>query len=230
MNITCPRCHTSFALLPEQIGINGRKVKCSNCQHIWYQKPELLPEPVLSASNKDQPIIPINKPAVLSNDHKVISNRNENLVYANKGANLPVLLPITIPQHTNLSSIILINLIFLLSYILFHEKLNIPALTKFYENKVIIENIQANHTSINHQLKVSYRITNHDIHNIIIPLIRIRLLDKRDMPIKTYILDQKDIKLSPKQHIDINTLLEIVPASSTALDITLGNNLDFILQ
>ncbi len=230
MSITCPRCHTSFSLFPDQIGTNGRKVKCSNCQHIWYQKPEFVTEAPSNANNQEQSIPATNKPVQPDEIKNSVSHKADNLVYAHKGTNLPVLLPINIPQPSNNVSIILINLIFLLLYILFHEKLNILALPKFHNNKLMIDNIQADHTTDNNQLKVSYRITNHDNEDIIIPLTRVRLLDKQDMPVKTYILDQKNIKLLPKQYIDINTTLKLAPFSSTSLDIMLGNSLDFILQ
>ena len=39
MYITCPGCKTRFAVTAEQIGNNGRKVKCSKCFNIWHQEP-----------------------------------------------------------------------------------------------------------------------------------------------------------------------------------------------
>lgn len=40
MILTCPECTTRFLLPAEALGASGRKVRCSNCQHIWYQEPE----------------------------------------------------------------------------------------------------------------------------------------------------------------------------------------------
>ena len=34
MYIACPECDTKFVVKPEQIGKEGRKVKCSKCSHV----------------------------------------------------------------------------------------------------------------------------------------------------------------------------------------------------
>lgn len=38
MIIACPKCNTGFFVTPEQIGLSGRRVKCSKCSHIWHAK------------------------------------------------------------------------------------------------------------------------------------------------------------------------------------------------
>ncbi|MGM0421839.1 MAG: zinc-ribbon domain-containing protein [Pseudomonadota bacterium] len=37
--LTCEECQTQFSVSAEKIG-TGRKVRCTNCGHIWFQKPE----------------------------------------------------------------------------------------------------------------------------------------------------------------------------------------------
>ncbi|WCR54289.1 MAG: hypothetical protein PG981_001311 [Wolbachia endosymbiont of Ctenocephalides orientis wCori] len=37
MKIECNSCTKIYLVLPEQIGESGRKVKCTNCNHVWYQ-------------------------------------------------------------------------------------------------------------------------------------------------------------------------------------------------
>jgi predicted Zn finger-like uncharacterized protein len=39
MIITCPQCSTQYAVPSEAIPPQGKKVKCTACQHIWMQKP-----------------------------------------------------------------------------------------------------------------------------------------------------------------------------------------------
>lgn len=39
MLISCPKCSTSFALPVKAIGEKGRKLKCSKCGNVWFQKP-----------------------------------------------------------------------------------------------------------------------------------------------------------------------------------------------
>jgi predicted Zn finger-like uncharacterized protein len=74
MYITCPECYTRFAVTADEIGKNGRKVKCSKCFNIWHQKPfrQVRIEPkVESLYTKTPPL--------------------------GNGINLPVLLPIKVP-------------------------------------------------------------------------------------------------------------------------------------
>jgi|GEM_PF-1313725 predicted Zn finger-like uncharacterized protein len=37
--LTCEKCQTQFTVPAEKIG-TGRKVRCTNCGHIWFEKPE----------------------------------------------------------------------------------------------------------------------------------------------------------------------------------------------
>lgn len=38
MIVTCPECEARFLLPAQSLGAEGRKVKCSSCGHIWFQK------------------------------------------------------------------------------------------------------------------------------------------------------------------------------------------------
>ncbi len=40
MIVTCPECSSRFKVDAEELGDNGRKVKCSICGHIWLAKPQ----------------------------------------------------------------------------------------------------------------------------------------------------------------------------------------------
>ncbi len=44
MDITCPSCGTSFSVPDGAIGPKGRKLKCSQCAHVWRQMPDDAPE------------------------------------------------------------------------------------------------------------------------------------------------------------------------------------------
>jgi len=47
MIITCPSCSTRYKLDPAQFGPEGRRVRCTNCSHVWTQMPaDDLPKPV----------------------------------------------------------------------------------------------------------------------------------------------------------------------------------------
>jgi predicted Zn finger-like uncharacterized protein len=36
MLIACPKCETSYEVKPETLGEAGRKVRCANCQEVWF--------------------------------------------------------------------------------------------------------------------------------------------------------------------------------------------------
>ncbi len=40
MIVTCPNCNVLFNLDDELLGDKGRKVKCTSCKEIWFQRPE----------------------------------------------------------------------------------------------------------------------------------------------------------------------------------------------
>jgi predicted Zn finger-like uncharacterized protein len=58
MILSCPSCETRYRANPSAIGINGRRVKCAACGHIWTARNE--EEPVLEAID---PIPPKPEPA-----------------------------------------------------------------------------------------------------------------------------------------------------------------------
>lgn len=39
MILTCPQCSTQFAVPPNAIKAEGRKVRCAKCKHVWHQYP-----------------------------------------------------------------------------------------------------------------------------------------------------------------------------------------------
>ena len=40
MILTCPQCETHFEIDASLIGADGKKVRCSQCAHIWFHEPE----------------------------------------------------------------------------------------------------------------------------------------------------------------------------------------------
>ena len=67
MELACPNCETRFVVAENAIGPNGRKVRCSNCGHVWHANPEppmelMTPAPAATddfnwqrANNNQQP-------------------------------------------------------------------------------------------------------------------------------------------------------------------------------
>lgn len=43
MILTCPNCQTRFLVADQAIGADGRRVRCGNCQHMWFAEPDRPP-------------------------------------------------------------------------------------------------------------------------------------------------------------------------------------------
>ncbi|MBL6599296.1 MAG: zinc-ribbon domain-containing protein [Alphaproteobacteria bacterium] len=59
MRITCPECESGFDVPDNAIPEKGRKLKCSQCQHKWHQKP-IVDEPAPKAKKpapKQEPVL-----------------------------------------------------------------------------------------------------------------------------------------------------------------------------
>ena len=203
MYITCPECETRFAVTADEIGKNGRKVKCSKCFNIWHQKPfrQVRIEPkVESLSTKTLPL--------------------------GNGINLPVLLPIKVPAHLLYGlPILLISMIIFMVAILFQGGFVIPSILN---NKDLTISDIYNQQELG-KTTINYKVTNLSNKSIKIPLIRIRVFDKNNRLINSRIESHNNIKLSPSQNVIINTELGDVPPNAN-IDIMIGNKLDFILH
>ena len=63
MIIICSNCNTKYSISKRVLGNNGKKVKCFNCKHEWYQKIDIT-------KRKGVEIISLKEKPILSNVHK----------------------------------------------------------------------------------------------------------------------------------------------------------------
>ena len=63
MIIICSNCNTKYSICKRVLGNNGKKVKCFNCKHEWYQKIDIT-------KRKGVEIISLKEKPILSNVHK----------------------------------------------------------------------------------------------------------------------------------------------------------------
>jgi len=203
MYITCPECTTRFVVTAEEIGKEGRKVKCSKCLYIWQQKPSepLRVEPKIeSLSAKTFPL--------------------------GNGINLPVLLPVKIPAHLLYGlPILLVSMIIFMFTILFQDSFALPSIlnTKDLTISDVSYQYKLGKTAIN------YKISNLSDKSVKVPLIRIRVFDKNNRLINSRIENHNNIKLAPSENIILSTELVNIPPHAN-IDIMIGNKLDFILH
>ncbi|MBN8522447.1 MAG: zinc-ribbon domain-containing protein [Rickettsiales bacterium] len=203
MYITCPGCETRFTVTAEQIGKNGRKVKCSKCFHIWHQKP--------LGQVKIEPKV------------ELVSTKTPPL---GNGINLPVLLPIKVPGHLLYGlPILLISMIIFMVTILFQDSFVLPSILN-NQNLVISDVRPYQHLD---KTIINYKVTNLSSKSVKVPLIRIRIFDKNNRIISSRIENHNNIKLAPSENIILSTELVNIPPHAN-IDIMIGNKLDFILH
>lgn len=205
MYIACPECDTNFMVLPEQIGPVGRKVKCSNCNQVWHQR-----------LKENQ----VRMESIFTNDNKFIP--------IGDGVNLPALLPIKLSTYIYSLSSIITLMIILLCLILFQDKFNISLASN--ANDLYLSDVHADNISNINKLMVSYKIVNNSDYDIILPLVRIRLFDENKKLLESYLADQKEIKLTAGQQIQIKTEFISSLLLAKEVDITLGNKFDLVLR
>ena len=59
MNLSCPSCAATFLVEPEQLGPAGRRVRCSECRHIWRQV-AVGEDPTLTAESAPESVTAVN--------------------------------------------------------------------------------------------------------------------------------------------------------------------------
>lgn len=203
MYIACPECDTKFVVTAEQIGAQGRKVKCSKCGNVWHQKLEnnLRIEPSIT---------PVTIEATpLGN-----------------GVNLPALVPIKISPFLYGMPVILIGMIIFMSINLFP---NVFRMSSILNNENLsIKDLQITNDKELNKITVAYKVLNSGKKTVKMPLVRIRLFDKNNRVIKT-LIDDRSMTMTPSQNISLKAEFIPAPANTENIEIMLGNKLDFFL-
>ncbi|MBA2628995.1 MAG: zinc-ribbon domain-containing protein [Rickettsiaceae bacterium] len=205
MYIACPECDTKFVVTPEQIGKEGRKVKCSKCSHVWHHKlaNQLRIEPIITQPIATTPL--------------------------GNGINLPALLPIKIQPYLYVMPIVMIGLIILMLIMVFPTSLGINTLLN--SNNLSIKDVQVQNQKDLDKITISYKVHNSAPTIVKMPLVRIRFFDKNGKIVESKIDDQNsNVEMSPNQFIQIKTELMPAPSAVDSIDIMIGNKIDFILR
>jgi predicted Zn finger-like uncharacterized protein len=205
MYIACPKCDTKFVVTPEQIGKEGRKVKCSKCSHVWHYKlaDQLRIEPIITQPIAATPL--------------------------GNGINLPALLPIKIQPYLYVMPVVMIGLIIFMLIMVFPNSLGINTL--LHSNNLSIKDVQVQNQKDLDKITISYKIYNSASTIVKMPLVRIRFFDKNGKIVESKIDDQNsNVDMSPHQFIQIKTELVPAPSAADSIDIMIGNKIDFILR
>lgn len=214
MYIACPNCQTKFVVTNNQIGINGRRVKCSKCSHIWYQKLDYNTSK-LSDFNEDQ----VNFEAVKT---PVKNDYNDRL-----SANVPVILPYTpLKKKYNIFPLLWTSFIIFCLAILLIDSFEF--LNKYDQLK--IEEINLRKSANTGGVKVFYKLSNQSNYLISNPLIKIKIIDSSNQALDGYIAVTKlKAKIPAKQDIYVEMDIKGLPITAKYIDVAVGNRIGFLL-
>lgn len=213
MYISCLNCQTKFIVLDNQIGINGRRVKCSKCRHIWYQKLDYNTSK-LSDFDKDK-VEAIKTP---------IKNGYNN----HFSANVPVILPYISPKRKyNVFPLLWTSFIIFCLAILLLDRFKV--LSKYDQLK--IEEIKLGTSHREGVIKMFYKLSNNSDYLISNPLIKVKAMDGNNRALDEYIsITKLKAKIPPKQNTYVEMEIRGLPVTAKYIDVTIGNKIAFLLK
>lgn len=214
MYITCPSCNTSFLINEEQIGPNGRRVKCSSCDYLWLA----LPDTVRKDNNK------------FISEQKQTSKSDTLDYIPEPGVNLPVVMPNYAPIISQ--SIILCGVVslILVGIITLNNKLSWHHIYNGTISQLSASITKANINKNNNTIMVRYSITNTSAAAIQSPLVRINMLDEKKQVTDEYVTNKSDIVIYPHDTLTLETTIENAPHDVKAISLNLGDQLDFLMK
>lgn len=201
MYITCSNCQTTFIVSDKQIGVEGKRVKCSKCSYIWYQK---LDFNNIESSTVQTDISPNN----ISSGDMLIK--------------VPALLPKKSNKKSVLFCILWSAIIFCIFIIFFGNNFFSQYSTSDIRNVIIKNN------SNEKALRVTMELNNKYVYKIATPQLRIRIIDKDFRVIEEHISNNM-AKFTQKEIVRIDTTIPNI-SHAKYLDISIGSRLGFLFN
>ncbi|ABV73119.1 hypothetical protein A1E_00855 [Rickettsia canadensis str. McKiel] len=206
MYITCPNCQTKFIVTSNQIGINGRRVKCSKCSHLWYQKLDYNTSKLNDCKDK-------------VNTETITNHYN---------ANVPVILPCIPPKKKyNIFPILWTHFIIFCLVILLVDSFKF--LGKYDQLK--IEQINLGKSLHIGRMRIFYKLSNESDYLISDPIIKVRVMDTNNQALDEYIsITRLQTKIPAKQAIYLEMNLAGIPITAKYINIAIGNRLGLLFK
>ena len=241
MFITCQNCNTNFIIDPNQLGDQGRKVKCSKCQNVWYHKITSNENIISNIRSTDNNTFHSNstEDSIIedNNINKPDPNNISSTIYTDirHGINLPVKIN-TKPQNhytwqqfflnffTLLLFIVNISLIYLLSN--YNDLIKKDSLFDFIK----ISQVGYFVDPFSNNFIIKYQLKNTALKPLIAPFIDIQLLDKDKKLISSHIDYWSNLRLPPSNTVNINTEFYSIKQNVGYVNITFGNRIYFLIK
>ena len=205
MIIICSNCNTKYSISKRVLGKNGKKVKCSNCEHKWYQKIDIIKKKGVEVISLKEQQIEKNFVNEEIDDTKVFSSE-------------------TIKKKSNSFLYLFILAILILFIYLNEQYFNYPIKDYFFnliKKEFLINNQNKNSFNLvlnqiekevnilhNNQriIKIFGKISNtSNRENYKIPKLQATLLDNNENIITSWFFYAEQENLEPQGSIDFNT-------------------------
>jgi len=202
MILTCPNCTTRFLLPAQSLTPNGRKVRCSNCQELWFQLPD--PDEISAAVQKPFDEIPkAVRPLPQGSSLPVVTDDETGKSRKKTGKAL-----------AGVISVFALSL--LLTYSLSHQiMVQLPASAPYFE-MVGIEPIlpgqglvfdrlsaQADKNSQGHEtVTVKGQIINLTDSHVVVPMIEAELRDKNEKSLDLWLVEPAQDHVAPESNLE----------------------------
>lgn len=211
MIISCHNCRTAFYVSPEQIGINGRRVKCSKCKHIWYAT---IPQEILQPSPN------------------VMPKRTERESESPASINLPVIISSRISKLAFLMPFLMLILIATTLLMFYPSFMNKYGLCYYFcqQSGVKIQDVTYDYDENTQKVIVEYSIANDTADKAKLPLVEIKLIDDSNNILQKTYIENNDIWLDPNNSLRAKTEFYLTSANSKYIQISLGNKFKFLFR
>ena len=205
MIIICSNCNTKYSISKRILGKNGKKVKCSNCEHKWYQKIDIIKKKGVEVISLKEQQIEKNFVNEEIDDTKVFSSE-------------------TIKKKSNSFLYLFILAILILFIYLNEQYFKYPIKDYFFnliKKEFLINNQNKNSFNLvlnqiekevnilhNNQriIKVFGKISNtSNTENYKIPKLQATLIDNKNNIITTWFFNTEQENLGPQESLNFNT-------------------------
>lgn len=220
MYLTCPSCQLSFVVSAAQLGQAGRKVRCSNCKHLWFattptaeeaHNEPIIEEHIAPAPDPLQNITPI--------DYSPMP----------PGVNLPAIIRNRGTLLSRVMFVMLIIIAVLLGMSTRKEQLN---LSQLHMN---ITGLSASVLGVTQNKAKTDLVIRYEIHNKSdikksLPLVRAQFLDAQNKIIKSEIIKPADLFLHPDESIIFDTKFVMPHTNFAKIALDVGDRIDFLIK
>ena len=204
MIITCQSCNTKYSIKKRVLGKNGKKVKCYNCGHEWYQKLDIIKKSlqIEPSEEKQIPTNFVNKEidATKLFSSETTKKKNYRVLYLL----IPIILILFIYLNKEYFNYEIKN--YFLKFIKKEFLINNQNKNSF---DLIFNQIEKEVTILNNNqrvIKIFGKISNtSNIESYKIPKLQGTLIDSKNNIITTWFFNAEQANLGPQESLNFNT-------------------------